>query len=321
MNLLHRVIVQDQLIAADSVMQFDMGTNPLSVIIIALRPLNDTGTLSNFVTYRTMCAALNRITLLHRGASVFSMRGEDAQAINYFRHGIVPSECSGIDTNDFRRCMILPILLGRRAYDVNSCFPSTLRGELQLEMDIDIADTGYDGLRISVESIELIGARPREFERKTNIAKTFASTGDNDVDLPAGNVVRGLLLWGTTSFSGAVPAPSWGRISTLLDGRQVGFASTDFEVHNGMNSLRGMQPFALDVHQHRVDAQAASGTEATTKPFEHGTTLNKNCFLDFDPTRDDQFSINTRGAANWVVRADAETADAVRVTQIERIAV
>ena len=322
LNLLHRVIVQEQAIGADGVYTYDMGTNPLSVILVNLRPLNDTGTLTNFSTYRSLCGALNRMTLLHRGASVFSMRGDDAMAINWFRHGILPWECNQYDTDNERRCITLPLLLGRFAYDPRSCFPATLRGELVLELDIDIADTGYDSMRLSVESIELLGANPKEFERKTSISATWPATGDNDLSLPTGNVVRGLQLWGTSGFSGAAPVPSWGRISTLLDGRQVGYASTDFEVAAMLSCLHGRQgPTLHDQHVHRVDATSMSTTELTTIPREYGTFLQLNCFLDFDPTRDDTFSIDTRGASTWQVRADAETADAVRCTQIERILV
>jgi len=320
-NLLHRVMVQDQLIAADGVSIFDIGSNPLSVILIALRPLNDNAALTGMARYRDVCGAINRVTVLHRGASVFSMSGLDAVALNYFRHGIVPMEANPDDADNERRCVVLPILLGRFAYDPRSCLPATARGELMLELDLDIADTGYDGLRLSIETIELMGVSPSEFERKVTTSQTFAATGDNDIFLPTGNIVRGMLLFGTTTFTGATPAPSWGRINTYLDGRQVGYASTDFEVAMTICQLLGRMPPGIDDHTHRVDATAAVTTEETSRSIEVAANHGQYCYLDYDPTRNDMFAINTADATQWFIRADAETANAVRVITVEKIVV
>src|SRR4029077_10751362 len=98
---------------------------------------------------------------------------------------------------------------------------------------------GYDGLRISVETIELLGASPREFEREVSVVQTFAATGINDVELPVGNRLRGLTLFGTTGFGGASPAPSWGRVKTIVDNQETGFGSSDFEVTQMLGQLWG----------------------------------------------------------------------------------
>ena len=321
MQILHRVIQNDVAIAADGIFQYDMGTNPISVIMLALRPLNETATLGNYARYLNIAAAFNRVTLLHRGASVISGRGEDLAAFNYFRHGILPMEANPDDTDNERRCVILPLLLGRFAYDPRSCFPASLRGELQLELDIDIADTGYDGMRLSIESIELLGATPSEFERRVTTSQTFTATGDNDIFLPTGNVVRGLLAWGTIGFTGAAPAPTLGRLSTMMNGQEVGYTGSDFEVLQAITGLFGRQPPYLDSHTHRVDATAAVTTQETTGPIEQAGSWGNYCFLDFDPTRNDMFSINTEGGTNWSLHCVAETADAARVMSCERMPV
>lgn len=318
---LHSVAVQEQAIAADGIYTYDLAVNPLSVVIPVLRPLNETSTLANFQTYRGICAALNRCSILYRGESIYSMRGEDIAALNYFRHGIMPFQGQHDDTDNERRCVPLPMLLGRHPYDLKSAFPATRRGELVLELDIDIADTGYDGLRLSVETIELLDAKPREYEKKVQVTQTFAATGDVDVDLPPGNVCRGLLLYGTTPFGGAAPAPSWGRIKTLLDNQEAGYAATDFEVAQMLHCLWGRQPPTYDTRKTRVDATAASATQATSGVnFNIGTDgWESYAFLDFDPTADDTFALDTRNKSRFHVRANAETADAVRVIPIEVI--
>lgn len=318
-RFLHSVSVQDQLIAADGIFTFDLAVNPLSVVNVCLRPLNDTGTLSNVQGYRGIAAAMNRVSILHRGESVLSMRGEDAAALGYFRHGIVPFRGQNDNVDNERLCVVVPLLLGKNAYDTESCFPASHRGELVLELDLDIADTGYDGLRLSVETVELLDAKPKEYEKKVQVTQTWVATGDQDFDLPPGNVCRGLLLFGTTPFGGASPLPSWGRIKVLLDNMEAGYAATDFEVAQMLHCLWGRQP-PFDDHKHTLDATVAGITE-TTSTFDVGENYNNYAYLDFDPTRDDTFSLDTRDKSRFHIRSTAETADAVRVVPIEVIKV
>lgn len=321
MRILHGVSVQDQLISADGIQNFDLAVNPLSVILLCLRPLNDTGTLSEFATYLAACGAVNRATVMYNGVNVISASGRDLAAMAYFRHGVICPQNNHDDINNDRRCVVLPMMMGRFAYDPFCCFPATKRGELVLECDFDIADTGYDGLRLSVETIELVGATPKEYEKKITISQTFGAVGDNDVDIPVGNQIRGMLLFGTTAFAGATPAPSWGRVSTLLDNEQIGYAATDFEVAHCLGSLMGRQPPSMDHHTHRVDATACSATEETAGgPIEVGSDGWQNyAWLDLDPTRDDTFSVDTFGRSRFHLRANAESANAVRCIPVERV--
>lgn len=324
-RLLHSVAVQDQAIAADGVQVVDLPVNPLSVILLKICPLNDTGTLADFNRAMGLAGSLDRIAVLHKGASVVNLSGRDLLALNYFRHGAIPFEANGDDTDNERRCLVLPIMLGKFAYDPSSCMPATIRGEMTMELTWDIADTGYDGMRMSVETIELLDAKPREYERKTTIAKTFAATGFQDFDLPNGNLVRGLLLFGTTPFGGASPAPSWGRVELLKDGQQVGYASADFECLHQLGQLMGRQPPTGQRHAHRVttDGNAQTALATLAGPFGEGLGegWEQYAFMDLDPTRDDMYAIQTAGSSNWLLRANVETADACRVVQVERIGV
>lgn len=322
-RLLHSVCVQDQAVAADGVVTFDLPVNPLSVLLLNLRPLNDTGTLANFNRAMGLAGALDRIAINWLGASVFNMSGRDCLAMNYFRHGMIPFEANGDDTDNERRCLTLPIVFGRFPYDSRCCLPKTKRGELTAELTVDIADTGYDGFRFSAESIELIDAEPREYERKTTIARTFAATGFQDFDLPNGNVVRGLLLFGTTPFGGAAPAPSWGRVECLMDNEQQVYAGADFETLHQIHQLFGRQPPTGQRHAHRITTDGNAQTELATLAGPHGEGLGEGweqyAWMDFDPTRDDDYSLDTKNSSSFLLRANVETADACRVVMIERM--
>lgn len=317
----------EQAISADGVVTFDMGVNPLSSLFLCIRPLNDTGTLAAFQSYRGLCAALNRVTLLDRGESIISMTGQDMAAMNYFRHGIMPFQGQHDDTDNERRCAVLPLIIGRHVWDPRSCYPARMRGELQLEVDFDIADTGYDGLRFSVESLEFPGASPAEFERKVTISQTWAATGDVTMDLVPGRRLRGVLLFGTTPFAGAAPAPSWGRIKLMVDNRETFISASDFEVQQMSHCLVGRQPPMYDGHMHRVDATAAVATQPTLSgPFNIGAGIAgavdinswmQYAFLDFDPTGDDTFGLDGTSAKMVRLAVNAETADAVRAVPVE----
>lgn len=321
MRFLHSVAIQNQTVAADTIFTDDLSVNPLSVILLCMRPLNETSTLSNFLQYLAICDAFNRITVSYRGEAVVNMTGRDAAVMAYMRHGTVPTQVNHAQTDNVRRIVVLPIFLGRFGYDPTSCFPPSRRGELILELDIDVADTGYDGFQFSVETIELLDAKPKEFERKAQIVQTLAATGDVDVDIAPGNKFRGLLLFGTTAYSGAAPAPTWGRVSTMLDNVQVQYSSSDIEVASMLHTLWGRTPPVMDGHTHMVPTNAGA-FEVTTAPEAIGQGGWENyAFLDFDPSRDDLFTLDTRNASRFNVRAIAETANAVRVVPIEVIQV
>lgn len=323
-------IVPERAIGADGVFTYDLGVNPLSVILVNLRPLNDTGTLANWNNAIRIATAMNRATVYYRGQGVHSMRGEDIVAFNYFRWGMLPIiyGSNDDDTNNELRCVTVPIVMGRYPYQPSSCFPASGKGELVLELDLDIADTGYDTLRLSVDSIELPNAKPKEYERRVQQTQTWAATGNNDLDLPVGNTIRGLFLWGTTGYAGASPAPSWGNVTCLLDNQEVGYRAMDWEVIQGLNALWGRIGLngTEDDHLHRVTTDGNAQTELTTLgggghgPTANGTYRNY-AFLDFDPTGDDQFSLSTANARRFQIRANAETADAVRCVPVEVIKV
>lgn len=328
---LHNIAVQERNIAADGLQVFDLAVNPLSVIHLALRPLNDTGTLATFQSYKGICAALNRVTVAYRGEAIMSMRGEDIAAMNYFRWGIMPFQGQHDDTNNERRCAVLPIIMGRWPFSKTSCFPAARRGELTLEVDFDIADTGYDTLNFSVETTELLDATPKEYEKRVQVLQTNGATGDQDMDLVAtGNLIRGILLFGTTPFAGAAPAPSWGRVKVLLDNQEAGYSNTDFEVLQSLHCLWGRQPPTYDGHMHRVTTSGCAQAELATVsgPINVGAGIagavdvsgwHQYAFLDYDPTGDDAHALNTAAKSRLILRANVETADAVRAIPIEVI--
>lgn len=320
MAFIHSILEVDGAITADSDEVIDLPVNPLSVILLEIAPLNETSTIGNYALLQALLSALDNIDITHKGNSVLTTNGIDLAALALLFHRLPIWQSNAVETNNDRRSVVLPILFGRRPYMANECFPETKRGEFQMRLTWDIADTGFDGLRRSIETIELPDAVPQFVQKITTLAQTFNATGQNDIDLPIGNVLRAVLLFGTTGFAGATPAPTLAEVEFLVDNRQVNYTSSRFSVLRSIMGLQGV-PFPPDMrHIHSVNA-AGAGREDTEEP-EIGESLDDNyALLLHDVTGDDEHSIDTDGAGRVNVRVDAEQANAVRALPIERVPV
>jgi hypothetical protein len=317
-QFIHSILQTNVLVAADGDVTYDLPVNPLSVVLLHLSPLNETGTIGNYSLLQALLSALDNVRVDHKGSAVVNLNGGDLAMLAMLWHGCPIWQSNAVETDDDRRSVVLPVIFGRRPYMASECFPETKKGELQMTCTWDIADTGFDGLRVSVETIELPDASPEYVQKCTTLAQTFAAVGQNDVDLPIGNVIRAVLLWGTTSYAGAAPAPTWGQVEVLRDNRHTLYSASDWEVARGIHGLMG-RPFPPSFrHIHSVNA-AGAGREDTLEP-EIG--LSKDAYyllLPFDVTGDDEYSLETAGAGRVHVRATAEAAEAVRALPIERV--
>lgn len=317
---IHSIVQPPVAVAADGMLSYDLPVNPLSALLIGIQPLNNTGTITNFGLIQRLLSALDNINVTHNGVSVFQMSGVDACAYANLVQGIDISQANPVNTDDDRRCLMLPIVFGRKFADPTECLPATTRGELQAQITWDIADTGFDGLQIAIEAVELPDANPEFFQRPTTLTTTYAATGDNDVDLPIGHPLRGVLCFGTTGFAGAAPAPTLGRLSVLMDNLQVGYASTDFEASRLLTMLRGGRISGWNEHLHGFN-DAAAGQADTQRQDDIYPFMENYTYLPFDLDRTDEFTLDTAGASDLVIRANAETANLARFIPIQRFPV
>ncbi len=107
-----------------------------------------------------------------------------------------------------------------------------------------------------------------------------------------------------------------------MDGEQHSYAGMDFEVGTMLGQLMGRQPYSAADHGH-TNATVTATITPTTSTFDLGTSdgMENYAWMDFDPTRDDAYSVDASKAVQLFLRANAETADAVRAVTIERLAV
>ena len=319
-TFIHSILRANALVAADGDEVIDLPVNPLSVILLHLSPLNECTAETTYSFIKGLLAAMTSIRVSHKGSSIVDLNGYDLAMVDLLYHKTGLFQAGADRTDNDRRSLTVPILFGRNAYMPSECFPETKKGEMQLSITWDIAAAAYDGLRRSIETIELPDATPEFVQKVTTLAQTFAAAGQNDVDLPIGNVIRAILLWGTTGFAGATPLPTWGKIELMKDNRQTHYSATDFEVSKAVAGLCGCAyPPSMD-HIHGADFSGAAYAD-TEEPQTSESKCEHYTLLHLDPTFDDLYSLVTEGAGRVNVRCDAETADAVRVLPIEKVPV
>jgi hypothetical protein len=322
MEFLRQVLVQDETLAVSTQRTDDLPVNPLSLILVTLRNLNDTGTLTDYGTVQSLLLQIARLEVLFKGSAIVSGSLADLARLNGILVGGGPFQTSMSNVNNDVRSVTVPILLGRRPFWAAECFPAVRRGELQLQLTSAAAVAGLDTLTIQIETVELLGAAPTRFLKYTTISRTPAATGDSDVDLPIGNKMAGVLLFGTSAPTGATQNASFGQLRLLLDNVEHYYARTNWEtLHNEL--MRRVQETSQSApHMHLENVAAMYAQFAQTEQDQQVLGFwNNYAYLDFDPHTDDQWLLDTHGRARIHMRVNADVADAQRILPLELIEV
>lgn len=317
-NFIHSVIVEEQDPAADAILEHDLPVNPLSGLLLEIKPLNNTASLTQYQASMGLLEAFNSIRVLWRGQTILDVSGLDLWMALLHRWKITINQSNQVTVDNARRSLVVPILFGRHWGDRTEGIPKTNSGELVLRLDVDVAGTGYDDLRYQIEALQLPDARFTHFTRVTTISQTFAATGQNDVVLPTEWDKRGILLFNTTPFNGTTPTPGLGRVSLLVNGVEHGYSSTDIERLRGIYGALGKIHPRYDEHRHLLEGTGAAG-DLTSEPWQVDFPFTKYAYMDFDFTGDDSYNLQTRGESRVVLRSVAEVAEAMRILPIEKV--
>lgn len=288
------VIAQNEAKAASSVSTYDLPVNPLSHILLTVRGLNvtDEATLAEFL------ARLTKIEVTRFGTNIFSMSGADLHAFNavYLKH--MPILTNQVATDNATRILSLVVPFGRTLFDVNECLPATTKGELKLQVTLSATETAIDNIEFQFETVELLGATPKKYLKVTTSSLTTVSGIDNDVNLPIGNKLAGILLFSTTTPTGTVYTTTIDRLKFLINNVEKMIQLTNWpSLHGALINRIG--------HQEQYDASADNDD------------LMHYALADFAPTDDDSFLVETKGASSVVAKITAGDAAAIRVLPVE----
>lgn len=317
MQFLRQVLVQDESLTASTTRTDDLPVNPLSMVLVTLKALNSTATLTDYQVISALLAELAKIEILYQGSAIVSGSLADLARLSSILVHRPPKQTKMTHVNGDQRAVTVPILLGRKPYWAEECFPAVRRGELQLQTTVAAAQTGLATVVLQVETVELLGATPQRFVKSTTISKTPSATGDHDVDLPIGNKLAGVLLFGTTAPTGASYNASIGQLRLLVDNVEAYYARANWESLRGDLQLRcpdGPASDSLTV----LENTAALYTQSATSDKQNDTPFFDNYgWLELDPHEDGGFWLDTKGRARINLRINADAADAIRVMPVE----
>lgn len=218
-------VINDYAPAADGYFDFDLPPGAISHVDFMIKALNVT----DEATAAEILAMVSKIEILYNGESIESFSAADLAALNAVMFGKQPVLTNLVATDNATRQMGLCIPFGRVLYDPAECFPAHKAGTLKIGVTVDIANAGADGLILIAEAIELPKAVPESFLKITTMSKTPAATGDCDVDLPTGNLVAGILCWGTTAPTTTAWTATIDKLKLLADNAEKYVANTYWE--------------------------------------------------------------------------------------------
>jgi hypothetical protein len=321
-TMLKNVIGQNLPRAASDDVSLDLPVNPLYCILYTIRveQLAASDTADKQVGLADILADVTKVEILYRGSTVMSGSLTDLTVLQSLFTGRLPFLRHQGDAANTPVAVTIPIFLGRPWLKGTECFPATRRGELTFHRVWNATLTRQVTTTITeqIETIELLDATPATFLKAVTLSKTFATSGDNDLDLPLGNPIAGLLLYGTTGFTATTCVATWLKTKLLVDNVEYHTALSNWETLQGQLHQLIDANSEMQAHTHTENLAAAYAADvASAKPRTTESILDNYGYVDFDPWRNDSMLLSTAGRGRVHLRATAGTADAARVIPLE----
>lgn len=320
MAIRHRTIIRQEVTfaAADAAIIDNLPVNPISFIDITLRALNVTANARG--TLVQLLAMLSNIEVLFKGSSVVSVSPRDLYAIqSALQWAPVLPQPLGDAANAVARVM-LRLSFSRKPWWVQEGFPASRAGELQLRLTPAASFTNWTTPSLLIETEEILDGAFARFLKYTTISRTPSATGESDVDLPIGNPLHSLLLFGTTVPTALAVTATMREVRLLVDNQEVLIPRTRWDsIHqNYMAKAHAVAWMVEHVHRENT-AGAYAQNAATLGPNWDAHALANYGLLDFDPLMDGSYWVLTAGRSSVKLRLNADVADAQRIIPVEII--
>jgi len=323
MRYLHTIVQPNtDLVASASITPIDLPVNPLSFLLLRFQITRTAPiALLLFDTIDDLITQITGVRILHRGEQIISGSLRDLMILNAVYQGAYPGWDKAHPVGAAIDTLVFPICLGKDRYNPLSCFPATSRGNLRFEMDAGADGAGYTDVNFSIEAIELIEATPKEYVKYVRQARDSV-IGQFDAPLPIGNPLLGILLFDTAIQTLQDGTSSWGTIKLLKDNVEQYYPLSDFETLAGMLRMFMGDSFILNAgHVHKFVAADALASMTDTAATLINTGARGYAYLDFDPLRDDSYTMDTAGAADLKIRGQGDVASAVRYYPLEEVTI
>lgn len=309
-QFLRSVAMQARVIAAaGEVNQIDLPVNPLTCLIITIRALNNVPSLATHSALAGLFAKFSNMNVRYRGASIVDGDALDLAVMYAILSKWLPHQGQVNRVDNDVRSITFPILFGRRPYDVKECFPATRRGDLIFQWTALADAAPFDNFQLQVETVELLDAVPERFLKVTNTQRVITLGDTNDIDLPIGNKLLGLLLKGVTFPTAALRTASFARNRIELDNVEVMYSRTTWDAIQGEMGRVLIPGWAHLSHIHGYDG-ASAGIAESAEGTQDVALAQQYAYMDLDPTGDLQFALDTTKAADVTLGVDSDVTDA-----------
>lgn len=319
---LRRIALANEDVPASTSRQpFDLPVNPLSHLLLRFQVTNVApAALDTASVIDDLLTQITDVTIRHNGENIVQGQLRDLAVLNAAAFGMFPGVATTTTLDNAVRSVVFPICLGRRPFDPKSCFPATQRGNLQMLFTAGADGAGYDDINVSVEAVELIEAEPESYMKYTTRSTTSVA-GEFDVRLPIGNPLTGILLFDTGLFGSTDEVLSWGQLRLLKDNVEQYFAQCDFEVLAAELEGKLMRGGTWKGHQHQFNGAAAGLDQSDDADLAVSTGMQGYGYMDFDPTGDGLYVLETAGASDLLIKATGDEATAIRTLPIEWVTI
>ena len=331
----------------------DLPVNPLSVILVTLRALNNIAATS-YADYAASVTALmskiSNIRAAYRGATIFDADPLDLAMVYGMFSKWWPIAGQTNQINNDVRSVTFPLLFGRKAFDPTECFPASRRGDLVLTTTTAADPTGLDGFTMIIETIELLDAVPTRFIKVTSSAFSLAAGDVNDISLPIGNKLLGVLCRSGLFPTAASNDAGFNEVALEVDNVEVMQSRATWRGLHALWARRTRTDWLQMGHRHLLDIIASTtdpvltttalglsgtaaagsslitGNDAATlghfgvAPHPEQDALQRYGLVDLDLLDDLSMALDTKGAADINLHVNASAADtAARVLPIEYV--
>ena len=315
----HSVVVPNESVTANTSPSWDLPVSPLSHVLATVKFAQNVA--NTQLAFANIAEMISKLEVLYKGAGVFSTNGLDMIAVGLL---VIDFESWGInalgDDNELRSFTFL-VPFGRQLYSPIECYPSTSRGELVLQITWASSFTDIDGVSLQVEAVELPDAHPERFLKITTSAVTPTKTGDFDAELPIGNQISDVVLWGTTIPAADVATTTIEEVEVRKNNSEYMYSRSYFETLHNMTGRLRAAPGYWGNHVHQLDGAAYAQYMDTSavKPANH--ILDHHILVPFDVRRDGMHILRTDDAKDLNIRIKAGDLNEVRVIPCEVVAV
>ena len=315
MRFIHSILAHDEAVVVGTVVTYDLPVNPLSHILLTLKLAQNL--VNDKLAFANIPAILSRIEVLYKGSAVFSMNGVDCLACGRFVNGFESWGTNADGNDNDERAFTFLVPMTRVLYSPMECFPRTTRGELVLQITYAAAFTNIDTVRAQIETVELPEGRAEQFIKQTTLSVTPTAAGQLDIELPIGNQISELVLFGTTIPAANVDTATLNQLEILVDNINQFYAESNFETIHNMAGRMSAAPGYWGSHVHRLTAAAFAQWDDTSPVIPADHIISQHLHLPFDIFRDGVYALETSGKSDVIVRIDAGDTGAIRVIPVE----